>query len=149
MIRRLQKEAPGVQLRFIRKLDKDSQGWRDGSTDLETGVVDEAISPEIRSRALFTDCYIGSVRSGHPLAHAAVTAADYASWPHVISWRPGLDLGQVDQLLEELGLARKVVSNVDGLSIALALARGSDLVATVPCLHTTGLRRGYTVSRFR
>ncbi|MGB5076040.1 MAG: LysR family transcriptional regulator [Sphingorhabdus sp.] len=142
LIRRVQQEAPGVQLRFIRKLDKDSQGLRDGSTDLETGVVDNTISPEIRSRALFTDRYIGAIRSDHPLARTAITSADYASWPHVIAWRPGLALGEVDQRLEELGLTRTVVSSVDGFSVALALARGSDLVATVPSLHTKGLRSG-------
>jgi DNA-binding transcriptional LysR family regulator len=142
LIRRLQKETPGVQLRFVRKLDKDSQGLRDGSTDLETGVVDDAISPEIRSRALFTDRYIGAVRIDHPLARAPITPADYASWPHVIAWRPGLDLGEVDKRLEEIGLVRTIVSSVDGFSVALALARGSDLIATVPSLHTTSLRRG-------
>ena len=142
LIRRVRKEAPGVQLRFIRKLDKDSQGLRDGTTDLETGVVDGAIGPEIRSRGLFTDNYIGAVRSDHPLARAAVTSADYASWPHVIAWRPGLDLGDVDERLRELGLSRTVVSSVDGFSAALALARGSDLIATVPSLHTAGIRDG-------
>jgi len=142
LIRRVQKEAPGVQLRFIRKLDKDSQGLRDGATDLETGVVDGAISPEIRSRALFTDRYVGAVRSDHALTRAAVTSADYASWPHVIAWRPGLDLGDVDARLQELGMSRRAVSSVDGFSAALALARGSDLIATVPNLHTAALRDG-------
>jgi DNA-binding transcriptional LysR family regulator len=142
LVRRVRKEAPGVQLRFIRKLDKDSQGLRDGTTDLETGVVDGSISPEIRNRALFTDRYVGAVRSDHPLARAAVSSADYASWPHVISWRPGLSLGHVDERLQELGLSRTIASSVDGFSAALALARGSDLIATVPGLHTAGIREG-------
>jgi DNA-binding transcriptional LysR family regulator len=142
LIRRVRKEAPGVQLRFVRKLDKDSQGLRDGTTDLETGVVDGAIGPEVRSRALFTDRYIGAVRGDHPLARAAVTSADYAAWPHVIAWRPGLDLGDVDKRLQELGMARTVVASADGFSAAVALARGSDLIATVPDLHTRGLRTG-------
>ncbi|HEX8262242.1 MAG TPA: LysR family transcriptional regulator [Allosphingosinicella sp.] len=142
LIGRVRKEAPGVQLRFVRKLDKDSQGLRDGTTDLETGVVDRAIGPEIRSRALFTDRYVGVVRAGHPLARAAVTSADYAGWPHVIAWRPGLDLAGIDERLSELGMARTVASSVDGFSAALALARGSDLIATVPGRHTAGLRQG-------
>jgi DNA-binding transcriptional LysR family regulator len=142
LIRRVRKEAPGVQLRFIRKLDKDSQGLRDGTTDLETGVVDDAIGPEIRSRALFTDRYVGAVRNDHPLARSAVTSADYASWPHVITWRIGLGMGAIDEHLREIGLARTIVSSVDGFSAAIALARGSDLIATVPDRHTAGLRNG-------
>jgi DNA-binding transcriptional LysR family regulator len=39
-------------------------------------------------------------------------------------------------------MARSIVSSVDGFSAALALARGSDLIATVPDIHTLGLREG-------
>src|SRR5690606_378650 len=38
LIERIQQEAPGVRLRFVRKLDKSSEGLRDGTVDLETGV---------------------------------------------------------------------------------------------------------------
>lgn len=142
LIRRVRQEAPGVQLRFVRKLDKDSQGLRDGTVDLETGVVDGKIGPEIRAKALFADRYIGAVRIDHPLSRAAVTSADYASWDHVIAWRQGLELGQVDEFLGDVGLARVLMTTVDGFSAALALARGSDLIATVPDKHTGGLRDG-------
>ena len=39
LIERVQQEAPHVQLRFVRKVDKNSDGLRDGAIDLETGVV--------------------------------------------------------------------------------------------------------------
>jgi DNA-binding transcriptional LysR family regulator len=142
LLRAVQAEAPQVQLRFVRKLDKDSQGLRDGTFDLETGVVAGMIGPEIRARALFTDRYVGVVRAGHPLTEHEVTAADYAAFGHVVAWREGLDLGQVDERLATQGLRRSVVTTVDGFSAALALARGSDLVATVPERHTAGLRQG-------
>ncbi|MGQ3314594.1 LysR family transcriptional regulator [Reyranella sp.] len=142
LLRAVQAEAPQVRLRFVRKLDKDSQGLRDGTFDLETGVVAAMIGPEIRARALFTDRYVGVVRAGHPLAGRAVTAADYAAFGHVVAWREGLDLGQVDELLAQQGLCRSIVTTVDGFSAALALARGSDLIATVPERHTAGLRHG-------
>jgi DNA-binding transcriptional LysR family regulator len=142
IIQRVRQEAPGVQLRFVRKLDKGSQGLRDGAVDLETGVVDAAIGPEIRAQALFTDRYIGAVCPDHPLARGAVTSADYAGWSHVIAWREGLNLGHLDELLEDVGLSRVIMATVDGFSAALALARASDLIATVPDKHTEGLRTG-------
>lgn len=142
LIRKVHEEAPGVQLRFVRKLDKQSDGLRDGTLDLETGVVGDDIGPEIRARALFTDRYIGVVHEHHPLTRTSVTPADYVAWSHVVAWRQGLDLGQVDALLTELGLSRGIMTTVDGFSAALALARGSDLIATVPEKHTTGLRHG-------
>jgi DNA-binding transcriptional LysR family regulator len=142
LIRAMREEAPHVQLRFVRKLDKDSRGLRDGTIDLETGVVDEAIGPEVRSQALFEDRYVGIVRVGHPLTRGDVTLADYASWGHVVAWRPGLNLGGIDDHLHELGLDRPIAATVDGFAAALALARGSDLIATVPDRHTMGLREG-------
>lgn len=142
LIERIQQEAPGVRLRFVRKLDKGSEGLRDGSVDLETGVAVGTAGPEIRTQLLFVDRYIGAVRGDHPLARETVDLSAYCAWSHVIAWRQGLDLGGVDERLASLGLSRKVMTSVDGFSAALALARGSDLIATVPDLHTAGLRDG-------
>src|ERR1051325_10725240 len=55
LIARVGQEAPGVRLRFVQKADKESGPLRDGSVDLETGVVGETISPEVRAQALFRD----------------------------------------------------------------------------------------------
>lgn len=142
LIRAVLAEAPGVRLRLVRKLDKDSQGLRDGTVDLETGVVAAEISPEIRARALFTDRYIGVVHPDHSLSRREISPHAFAACQHVLAWRPGLDLGEIDAMLGDLGLTRDIVTTVDGFAAALALARGSDLVATVPEKHTIGLRQG-------
>jgi DNA-binding transcriptional LysR family regulator len=142
LLSKVREEAPRVRLRFIRKLDKESAGLRDGSIDFETGVIAGAISPEVRAQALFTDRYVGVVRHDHPLAREKVSAADYAAFGHVIAWRQGLDLGLVDELLLSSGLKRDVVASVDGFAAAVALVRGTDLIATVPEKHSAGLREG-------
>lgn len=142
LIERVRQEAPGVQLRFVRKLDKSSEGLRDGTVDLETGVVAGTSGPEVRAQALFADRYVGVVRGDHPLARTGMTLTDYATWSHVVAWRQGLDLGEVDDMLQRVGMAREIVATADGFSAALALARGSDLIATVPDRHTAGLRGG-------
>lgn len=137
-----QREAPGVRLRFVQKPDKDSAPLRDGSVDLETGVIGAASSPKIRTRALFRDRFIGVVRAGHPLARGKVTAARYAAGQHVLVSRRGLDKGPIDEGLRALGLAREIAVIVAGFSDALSLARGSDLIASVPERHTGNLRAG-------
>jgi DNA-binding transcriptional LysR family regulator len=142
LIDRVQQEAPAVRLRFIRKLDKSSEGLREGTVDLETGVAVGTSGPEVRAQALFVDHYVGAVRGDHPLSRRPVGPDDYAAWSHVVAWRQGLDLGRIDEGLTKLGLSRNVMTTVDGFSAALALARGSDLVATVPDKHTAGLRDG-------
>jgi DNA-binding transcriptional LysR family regulator len=142
LIARVGKEAPRVRLRFLSKPDRDSTPLRDGSVDLETGVAGKTIGPEVRTQALFRDRFIGVVREGHPLSGATITAAGYARGQHIFASRRGLDRGPVDDALERLGLKREVAAIVGGFSTALALARTSDLIATVPDRHTEGLRAG-------
>lgn len=142
LLARLAREAPGVRLRFVPKVDRDSTALRDGSVDLETGVVGEETGPEVRAQTLFRDRLVGVVRAGHPLAVGEVTAARYAAARHVAVSRRGRERGAVDDALRAMGLAREIGTTVGGFSTALALARGSDLVATVPERHTGGLRAG-------
>jgi len=142
LLQRVAEEAPHACIRFIRKLDKDSGGLRAGDIDLETGVLGHTISPEVRAQALFVDRYVGVVRADHPLSTGTVTAARYADGRHVQVMRQGLNAGTIDEELEALGLARTIVTTVDGFAAALALTRGSDLISTVPERHTLGLRHG-------
>jgi DNA-binding transcriptional LysR family regulator len=142
LIARVGKEAPGVRLRFIEKLDRDSAPLREGSVDLETGVVSEATSPELRAQTLFRDRFVGVVRKGHPLGKARVTPSRYASGRHIGISRRGTEGGPIDEALKRLGLEREIVATVGGFSSALALARSSDLIASVPERHTRRLRDG-------
>src|SRR3982075_990094 len=59
LIARVGEEAPGVQLRFVQKADKDNAPLRDGTVDMETGVIGDTTGPEVRTRALFRDRFIG------------------------------------------------------------------------------------------
>jgi len=142
LIARIGKEAPGVRLTFMQKPDKDSTRLRDGTVDLETGVLGKVASPEVRVQALFRDRFIGVVRAGHPLAKGKVTPARYAAGKHVFVSRQGLDKGPIDDALQLLGLVRLIAITVGGFSAALALARASDLIASVPERHTGNLRFG-------
>ncbi|WEX73937.1 LysR family transcriptional regulator [Sinorhizobium numidicum] len=142
LIVRVGRQAPGVRLRFVQKSNKDSASLRDGTVDLETGVVGETTGPEVRVQALFRDRFIGVVRMGHPLSQGEITPSRYASGRHICVSRRGLDKGPIDEALKPLGLEREIVTIVGGFSTALALARASDLIASVPERHTGALRVG-------
>ena len=142
LIARVGSEAPGVRLCFVQKPDRESTLLREGAVDLETGVVGKASSPELRVQGLFRDRFIGVVGKGHPLAKGRITPARYAAGRHISVSRQGLDKGPVDDALAPLGLFRQVVTIVGGFSTALALARASGLIATVPERHTVTLRKG-------
>jgi DNA-binding transcriptional LysR family regulator len=134
--------APGVRLRFLQKPDKDSGPLRDGLIDLEVGVVGATTGPEMRMQALFRDRFIGVVKKGHGLGRGAITPARFAAGRHILVSRRGLHRGPIDDALQALGLERQVVTIVGGFSAALALARTTDLIASVPEKGTTSLRAG-------
>lgn len=142
LLARVAEQAPGVQLRFMHKPDKDSASLRERAVDLEAGVVDALTSPELRTQALFRDRLIGVVRAGHALSRGKVTAARYAAGRHISVSRRGQDKGPIDEALQGLSLQRQVVAVVSGFSAALGLARESDLIASVPERHTGKLRAG-------
>jgi DNA-binding transcriptional LysR family regulator len=141
LVARAAAEAPGVRLRFLQKLDKESAPLRQARVDLETGVVEKSTSPELRAQALFRDRFIGAVRAGHPLRRGRITAARYAAGRHVLISRSG-EKGLIDEALAAAGLERNIVATVSGFAAALALARPTDLIATVPERHTARLREG-------
>jgi DNA-binding transcriptional LysR family regulator len=144
LLARVGKDAPGVRLRFVQKSSRDSAPLRDGSVDLETGVVGDKTGPELRTQALFRDRFVGVVRMGHGLSRGKVTPERYAAGRHVD--RRLVDIAprdkDIDEALKALGLQREIVTGVGGFATALALARASDLIASVPERHTGRLRDG-------
>ncbi|MEF8734526.1 MAG: LysR family transcriptional regulator [Candidatus Accumulibacter meliphilus] len=142
LIARVGAEAPGARLCFVQKPDKDSTALRDGIVDLETGVVGKTTAQELRVQTLFRDRFIGAVRLGHPFSQGEVSPSRFAAGRHIGVSRRGLEDGPIDEALKPLGLGRQIVTIVGGFSTALALARGSDLIASVPERHTGNLRAG-------
>lgn len=140
LIARVEAQAPGIRLRFMQKTDRDSTPLRDGSVDLETGVVGRHHGPELMTQALFRDRFVAVVRPGHSLADGIVTPQRYAAARHVLVSRKGAERTHVDEVLATLGLTRAIATVVGSFSAALTLAAATDLVATVPERHTGTLR---------
>lgn len=142
LLARIAADAPGIRLNFLQKPDKDSAPLREGRIDLETALVEPAMGPELRTQALFRDRLIGVIRTAHPLVGKKVSLKTYTDARHVIVSRTGFDEDSMEGKLLPVGLKRNVASSVGGFATALAVARLSDLVATVPELHTASLREG-------
>lgn len=142
LVARIREEAPGVTLQFVAKPDKESAPLREGEVDVETGVIDTTTAPEMRAMPLFEDRWIGVARDGHPVLEARVTLDRYGAAEHVQILRRGLHSSEVDEAARTAGAERRVGLIVNGFASAIALARDTDLIATVPERHTAGLRRG-------
>ena len=132
LVTAIMKEAPRVRLRFASKPDKDALPLREGRIDLEIGVRGTS-APEIRSRLLFRDMFVGVARVGHALfLDEDISIARYAACGHVATSRRGTFRGPVDDALEQLGYQRTVSVVVPGFPDALEIVRQSDLVTHVP-----------------
>ena len=142
LIAAMSAQAPDVRFHFLPKADKDSTPLRDGRIDLETGVVDALIGPEIKTLGLFRDRYVGVFRADHPLGRGRITPKRFAAGEHVLFTRKADEPGPIDEALAALGLSRRITVVVGGFAAALALARHSDLIACVPERHTGHLRDG-------
>lgn len=153
LVTAIMKEAPRVRLRFAPKPDKDALPLREGRIDLEIGVRG-ASAPEVRSRLLFRDTFVGVARIGHSLfVDGDISVARYAACRHVVASRRGTFRGPVDDALEQLGYQRTVSVVVPGFPDALEIARQSDLVTNVPrsCLANLAddLARGANLRLFQ
>ncbi|GBQ85832.1 LysR substrate-binding domain-containing protein [Gluconobacter albidus] len=144
------KEAPRVRLRFAPKPDKDALPLREGQLDLEIGVRGTS-APEIRSRLLFRDMFVGVARVGHVLfLDEDISIARYAACGHVATSRRGTFRGPVDDALEQLGYQRTVSVVVPGFPDALEIVRQSDLVTHVPRSCLAGFSKAdAAISRLR
>ncbi|CAE6690508.1 LysR family transcriptional regulator [Paraburkholderia nemoris] len=124
--------APFVRLHFSSKPEKNAEYLRNGSADLEIGVLEE-MGPEIRVQALFRDRYVGVVKKGHPLdLKQDVTIEQYAAFGHVVAPYGRQTIDTLDAAIALAGLERTTVAVVPSFPAALAVARASDLVALLP-----------------
>jgi DNA-binding transcriptional LysR family regulator len=124
--------APGVRLRFVPKPDKDIRPLRDGSIDLDIGVI-SGDGAELRAQTLYRDVFVGVVRKGHPLLEEKpVTPERYAAWGHVVASKKGGFTGPVDEALAALGLSRTIRIIAPSFPAVIAIAAASDLVGLAP-----------------
>lgn len=132
--------APGVRLRFVPKPDKNIGPLRDGTVDLEIGVI-SGDGGELRAQALYRDTYIGIARAGHPLFDAPITPERLCAWGHVVFARRRGWSSPADEALAVHGLSRRVVVIVPGFPAVIAVVSASDLLGLVPrsaCLALAG-----------
>lgn len=128
-------EAPELTLHFVSLADERIAALRDGSVDLDIGVLD-VVEPGIYKQALFEAEFVGVIRENHPLisqSHAqAISVADFVAWPHISASRCGLATGHLDTALQTLGWHRKIAIVAPGFQAALLMAAASDFIAVMP-----------------
>lgn len=124
--------APRVRIQFISKPDKDAQPLREGMIDLEIGVIGTP-APEVKTRLLFQDRFVGICRTGHPmLTKQTVTATRYVTYQHVVVSRKSQFSGPIDDALGRLGLRRTIAMVVPTYGNAVQIVRHSNILGLIP-----------------
>jgi len=131
LVTAIAESAPKVRLRFAPKPTKVIDPLRDGLLDLEVGVI-ETTAPELVTRGLFPDRFVGVARAGHPLLIGTITPERIAACQHVMASPSGEFTGPMGDVLTALQLERDVSVVVPGFSDALRISRQTNLVTLVP-----------------
>ncbi|MBO6527562.1 LysR family transcriptional regulator [Erythrobacter sp.] len=146
LIETISKVAPRSRLTFLQKTDKSSSMLRDGSVDLETGVLSGRIGPEVRSRRLFEDRYVTVTSCGHPTASQQIDTEALCQFGYVGLYREEAEEHFVENAMRRAGIEQAPSAIVASYGAAIALARQSELIALVPRIHTQGLQAGVAVT---
>ncbi|MGI2035557.1 LysR family transcriptional regulator [Rhizobium panacihumi] len=133
-------QVPNARLRFIPQGNEDVQSVRDGTIDLDIGVMGE-LGPEVRLQTLFHDHFIAVVRREHPLLGQTVKLESLVSYPFVSVSRRGRFNGPLDDVLASVGHSRMTSLAVPSMSDALSVVAFSDCIATVPARLSKALRQ--------
>ena len=130
--------APGVRLRFASEGAEDITPLRDGTIDLEVGVIDHG-GAEIRTSPLYQDHLVGVLAADHPLTREKLTLRRFVSIPHIAISRRGVARGAFDDALEERGLRRTVAVVVPTFTSAAHVVLTSELVGLFPARYARQL----------
>ncbi|MEU3487528.1 LysR family transcriptional regulator [Streptomyces massasporeus] len=130
---RAARDTPGIRLRFLAESHVDAPLLREGTADLEVGVID-TVAPEVHVEPLYEDRMMGVVRAGHPLLEGELTPERFArEADHLVVSRRGRLRGPVDDALAGLGLTRRVVGSVGTFPASLFVVRATDLTGLISC----------------
>lgn len=118
-----------MTLRFLPSVADDWTALREGTADLSV-CLPGGFPPEFRTRPLLAERFVCVVRDGHPLARRRLTLDAYLAADHIVVAPLGKP-SQVDRVLADRGLERRIRRIVPYFNSALLMAAGSDYVLTV------------------
>jgi len=139
LLRRLQRDAPGVSLRVLPSGVPTPELLRDGLCQaLITPRPPDAA--DLVQKRLFADRY--AVFFDASQREPPATLADYLSAAHVTVVYEPRRLLDLDRVLAERGVQRRFVASVPGFGGLPAFLRGTPWLATAPSLLQGGVMRG-------
>ncbi|CAA0109494.1 Nodulation protein D 2 [BD1-7 clade bacterium] len=129
--KRLEAQAPKINLHAVPYAVNGEQLLLDADVDL---VLDffEGKDSRVETQWLFDNRFVCAMRPDHPLATTDLDINTYADAEHLLFSLSGDALGDVDKLLQQQGLSRRIAMTVNhGYGLQKLLA-STDLITTIP-----------------
>ncbi len=131
LVQELKRIAPLVGLEIV-QMDSERIGdW------LQTGSVDAAVGNltlvggRARKKALFTESYSCLLSASHPTIGDTLSLAEYVAASHVVV-SPFTGHHLVEDVMNEMGLERKIALRVPHFTSLVAVIASTDLLLTLP-----------------
>jgi DNA-binding transcriptional LysR family regulator len=133
LARRLGVEAPHVVIETLPPpLAELTEGLASGEIDLAIGFI-PSMGKQVREQVLFSEKFVYLMRSGHPAAREALTAARIRTLRHVVASPPGTQhLYAVEKVLRSRQVRSEIALNVRSFLSIGPIVADTDLVALVP-----------------
>ena len=128
---RLAVDAPGVDLRVEAYSPDLVARIESGALDLAFALSTTPLPPGAHSEAVAEDCLALVMRRDHPAAARRWSAQDYGRFDHVGITLLGDGQSEIDALLAEAGVNRRIAVQTPHFMAALAIVASTDLVTTL------------------
>lgn len=121
------KQAPRAILRFVPESDVDDDAMEQGRIDLYISATRQ-FAADIKMQTLFSTSFVGLAHATHPIFSSQIDARSFASFDHIAVSRRGRMYGPIDDVLDGLGLRRRVSLIVPTFHAAIFAAVDGDLI---------------------
>jgi DNA-binding transcriptional LysR family regulator len=151
LVNLLRRQAPRVRVRTIQLDAQQLEPWlASGNLDFAMGSF-PALTKGIRRQFLWTETYVGAVRSGHPRLGRRPSLAAYCAEQHVLvsALGTGHAHATAERALEDAISPDNIVCRVPMFIGAAVLAKHTDAVATLPRSIATVLARDLDLTIIR
>ncbi len=128
-------QAPGIQIEMQYLSEAGIADMCEGKISLGFGMIGYGTElKNVASQALFEDRRFCMMRKGHPLIKDGKTISleDFAATPQVMLSITGQGGTDIDDVLKEHGLTRKIALRVTHFMTISAVLASTDLIITVP-----------------
>lgn len=137
--------APGIRINITPIEGGDlSADFEQGKLDLAIGNI-PFLNDSFRKQRLFEEEFVVLIRRGHPRAKDQLSLKDFVELPHIIFAPRSVRGSEIDRMLKEKNLQRRVSLQVPNFLSLPAIVSKSDHIAITPLRIAQAFRDIYPI----